>query len=52
MSVIYQEYEEKLKNTFGTKVNINQKKNGKGKIEIEFFSTDEFDRIMDMMKKI
>ena len=52
MSVIYQEYEEKLKNTFGTKVNINQKKNGKGKIEIEYFSTDEFDRIMDMMTKI
>ena len=52
MSVIYREYEEKLKNTFGTKVNINQKKNGKGKIEIEYFSTDEFDRIMDMMIKI
>ena len=33
----------------GTKVNINNKGKGKGKIEIEYFSADEFDRIMTMM---
>lgn len=52
LKVIYQEYEEKLKNTFGTKVNINQKTSGKGKIEIEYYSADEFDRIIDMMTKL
>lgn len=52
LKIIYQEYEEKLKNAFGTKVNINQKANGKGKIEIEYYSADEFDRIIDMMTKL
>ena len=36
----------------GTKVNINHKKNGKGKIEIEYFSTEEFERIMDLMNRL
>lgn len=52
LKIIYQEYEEKLKNAFGTKVKINQKTNGKGRIEIEYYSADEFDRIIDMMTKI
>ncbi len=47
--LIYKDYEEKLKSVIGTKVNINNKGKGKGKIEIEYFSTDEFDRIMTMM---
>lgn len=40
-----------LKSIFGTKVNI---KNGanKGKIEIEYYSNDELDRIVGMIKKI
>lgn len=48
--LIYKDYEEKLKSVIGTKVNINNKGKGKGKIEIEYFSADEFDRIMTMMK--
>lgn len=52
LKVVYQKYEEKLKNTFGTKVNINQKKDGKGKIEIEYYSSDDFDRIMELMSKM
>ena len=47
--LIYKDYEEKLKSVIGTKVNINNKGTGKGKIEIEYFSADEFDRIMTMM---
>ena len=31
----------------GTKVKINQKNNGKGKIEIEYYSADDFDRIIE-----
>ena len=37
----------KLKNKIGTKVKINQKNNGKGKIEIEYYSADDFDRIIE-----
>lgn len=47
--LIYKDYEEKLKSVIGTKVNINNKGKGKGRIEIEYFSADEFDRIMTMM---
>lgn len=43
--------EEELKETLGTRVTINQ--NGKkGKIEIEFFSRDELDRLIDLLKSL
>lgn len=42
--------EENLSTTFGTKVKIHHKKN-KGKIEIEYYSNDDFDRIMKMIKR-
>lgn len=48
-TLVYKNFEEKLKQVIGTKVNINHKGKGKGKIEIEYYSPDEFDRIMDMM---
>lgn len=35
----------------GTKVHINAKKN-KGKIEIEYFSNDELDRIIDLLEQL
>ena len=52
MEIIYQEIEEKLKNIFGTKVSINKKDANKGKIEIEYYSSEELDRIMEMMQTI
>lgn len=52
LQVVFSNFEEKLKAIMGTKVNINQKKNGKGKIEIEYYSTEEFERIMDLMNRI
>lgn len=47
--LIYKQYEEKLKLVMGTKVNINCKSGGKGKIEIEYYSPEEFERIIDIM---
>ncbi len=48
---IYEEIAEKMKRALGTKVNIVSKENGAGKIEIEFFSNDDFDRVTDLIMK-
>lgn len=50
ISDAFKSYEEKLKNKLGTKVVVNAKENGSGKIEIEFYSNDDFERIMDLFK--
>lgn len=42
---------EKLKESLGTKVSITSKGNGAGKIEIEFYSNDEIERLFDLLKK-
>lgn len=47
--VIYEELENKIKNSIGTKVKLTPKANGKGKIEIEYYSTDELERITDIL---
>ena len=49
---IYRDSEEKLKSKMGTKVNVNNKANGKGKIEIEYYSEKEFERIFDLLMTI
>ena len=49
---ICHDLEEKMKGILGTKVAINQKDNKKGKIEIEYYSMDELDRIMDLFRTI
>ncbi len=36
----------------GTKVNISHKNDGKGKIEIEYYSPEEFERLIDIMSNI
>lgn len=51
LSAIYQEIEEALKGKLSTKVNIVAKENGAGKIEVEFFSHEELDRLMDIIMK-
>lgn len=43
--------EEDLKNALGTKVTLNQK-GKKGKIEIEFYSKDELERLIELLKKL
>ena len=46
---VYRDFEEKLKQSMGTKVSINRKSNTKGKIEIEYYSETELERIIGMM---
>ena len=49
---IYENIEEQIKNIMGTKVSVNQKANGKGKIEIEYYSEEELERIYDLLMTI
>lgn len=49
---IYKDLEEKMKSVIGTKVNVNQKTKGKGKIEIEYYSEDELERIFELLMTI
>ena len=43
---------EKLKEILGTKVVIRHQKNNKGKIEIEYYSNDDLDRIFSLLESI
>ena len=51
LEIIYQDVEEKLKQSLGTKVEISSKGNGSGKIEIEFYNHDDLDRIIELLSK-
>lgn len=51
-SFLYTDLEESMKQILGSKVSIKNKKNNKGKIEIEYYSRDELERIVDMIKSI
>ena len=50
--VFYQRMEEQMKQAMGTKVKLVEKAGGKGKIEIEFYSPDELDRIYQSIMKL
>lgn len=50
--IIFQDLEEKMKAILGSKVVINRKKNNKGKIEIEYYSKEELERIIDLLQSI
>ena len=49
---IYESLEEKMKSIMGTRVQIHRKKKDKGKIEIEYYSKDELERIIDLFESI
>lgn len=51
MEVIYQDIEEKIKQSLSTKVAIISKGNGAGKIEIEFYSNDDLEKITEKLMK-
>jgi ParB family chromosome partitioning protein len=51
-SIIYRDLEENLKGIIGTKVNILSKDENKGKIEIEYYTKEELDRIIEMLRSI
>lgn len=49
---VYESLEERMKQIMGTRVSINRKRNNKGKIEIEYYSRDELERIIDLFNSI
>lgn len=49
---VYTDLENRMKEVMGTKVNISSKGNGKGKIEIEYYSDDELERMFEMIMSI
>ena len=49
---VHDNLEEQMKNIIGTKVSVNPKANGKGKIEIEYYSEEELERIYDLIMSI
>lgn len=49
---IYKNIEDRITSIVGTKVTVNNKKNNKGKIEIEYYSADELERIFDLLQSI
>ena len=50
--VIYTNLENKIKTIVGSNVSINRKGKDKGKIEIEYYSVEELERIVELMEKI
>lgn len=51
-AAVYENLQEKMKNILGTKVYINPKSKNKGKIEIEYYSDQELERITDLLQSI
>ncbi|CDD48314.1 putative uncharacterized protein [Firmicutes bacterium CAG:534] len=51
LEVVYQDIEENLKQKLSTKVSITSKGNGAGKLEIEFYSHDDLERLMDLLSR-
>ena len=51
-SIFFREYEDKMKEILGTKVHINRRDKNKGRIEIDYYSQNELERIMELLGKI
>ncbi len=51
MQAIYQDIEDKLKAKLSRKVNISSKGDGAGKIEIEFYSHEDLDRLLELINQ-
>ncbi len=52
LELIFKNLEERMKMVVGTKVNINRKDRSKGKIEIEYYSEAELERIVELIETI
>ena len=48
---LYRDIEENLKQILGNKVTIKNRKNNKGKIEIEYYSQDDLERIIELLQR-
>ena len=49
IAVIYKQIEERLQQTLHTKVQIQRKRNGHGKLMIDFYGSDDLDKIIDRL---
>ena len=52
IDLIYRQVEDKFKSIMGTKVVINQKDKNKGRIEIEYYSQEELERLIELMESL
>ena len=52
LDIFYHDIEEKLKSLMGTKVRINKKDKNKGRIEIEYYSSAELERLIEMFQSL
>ena len=49
---VYEDLEERIKSIIGSKVHVNHKANGKGKIEIEYYSDNDLESIFELLMSI
>lgn len=52
LSLIFKDLEERMKQAMGTKVTINKRDRNKGKIEIEYYSEAELERLVELIESI
>ncbi len=52
LSFIFKDLEERMKQAMGTKVSINKRDRNKGKIEIEYYSEAELERLVELIESI
>ena len=52
LDLIYRDMEDQMKAALGTKVTLNRRRGNKGKIEIEYYSGDELERIYNLLRDI
>ncbi len=52
LNLFYKEYEDSVRRVFNTKVYINKKDKNKGRIEIEYYSQTDLDRIVELIRSI
>ena len=51
LEAIYKDISERLRQSLSTKVSINAKENGSGKIEIEFYNHEDLERLLEVLSK-
>ena len=52
LALIFRDLEERMKSAMGTKVSINRKDKNKGRLEIEYYSESELERIVELIESI
>lgn len=52
LALIFRDLEERMKSAIGTKVSINRKDKNKGRVEIEYYSESELERIVELIESI